>query len=154
MRSRWSHRRAVAASTRQRCRGQFSLLLVILISMGLLAGLLGAGSHGGFSSSRQQARFSSMLKARGAVMSAATINAGHPGALPCPDADNDGLSDVDGVTGFCVSYIGRIPYKSLSLDAWTDSDGETLWYALSANFDDVIGHVINSDTPGQLNVQG
>lgn len=82
-----------------------------------------------------------------------------PGALPCPDKDDDGDANCigAGITP-TSSIIGRLPWKTLGIDDLRDSSGERLWYALSWNFRKLQGGapptIINSDTPGQLTVTG
>ncbi|MBM3394136.1 MAG: hypothetical protein FJY37_05805 [Betaproteobacteria bacterium] len=53
-----------------------------------------------------------------------------PGALPCPDVDDDGGADGS----HCVNYVGRLPFKTLEIDDLRDGSGERLWYVLSPNF--------------------
>jgi len=82
-----------------------------------------------------------------------------PGALPCPDTDNDGAANGPDVgTGLCTSYIGRLPWRTLGLPDLRDGSGERLWYALSPVFRNWPGApfpgVLNSDTAGQLTVTG
>ena len=76
-----------------------------------------------------------------------------PGALLCPDTDDDG--DSQGICSGAVNRIGRLPWKTLGIDDLRDASGERLWYALSSNFRKLPGTtVINSDTQGQLTVIG
>src|SRR3990172_8531963 len=68
-----------------------------------------------------------------------------PGALPCPDRDNDG--DSDGLCSSALSRIGRLPWLTIGADNLRDASGEQLWYALSSNFRKLDGTtVINGDT--------
>ena len=63
-----------------------------------------------------------------------------PGALPCPDLDDDGIAEDHG-SGSCVSTyaccdtpaerIGRFPWKTVGTADLRDASGERLWYALS-----------------------
>jgi len=90
-----------------------------------------------------------------------------PGALPCPDQDDDG--DADCTLPNTSSLIGRVPYKTIGLDDPRDASGERLWYALSHDFRKLRCTsipapptppspsgctIINSDTQGQLTVVG
>ena len=76
-----------------------------------------------------------------------------PGALPCPDTNNDGVADSCGASN--SSRIGRIPWKTLGISDLRDSSGEVLWYALSNNFRETGGTApINSDTQGTLTITG
>lgn len=75
-----------------------------------------------------------------------------PGALPCPDADNNGTQDYSGSS--CTARLGRLPYKTLNIADLRDASGERLWYAVSTNFVRSTGNVINSDSQGQLTISG
>ncbi len=63
---------------------------------------------------------------------ASTTNCPRPGELPCPDTDNDGISD--GPCNTQVKRLGRLPWKTLGLNDLRDGSGEHLWYALSNNY--------------------
>ena len=72
------------------------------------------------------------------------------GEFPCPDTDNDGVENVNGAV--CTALIGRIPWKTLGIARPLDRAGETLWYAVSANW--VRNSVaINNATPGTLEIR-
>ena len=76
-----------------------------------------------------------------------------PGALPCPDRNNDGASD--GICPSPLARIGRLPWKTIGADDLRDASGEQLWYAVSSGFVKNWGTtVINSDLQGQLTVNG
>ena len=76
-----------------------------------------------------------------------------PGALPCPDVNNDGTSDYSGATS-CSAYLGRLPYATLGIEDLRDASGERLWYAVSNNFIRSTSNVINSNTQGTLTLTG
>ena len=78
-----------------------------------------------------------------------------PGFLPCPDRNNDGRPETNCASGTGTT-LGRLPFRILGLDDPRDSTGERLWYALSPNFKNTQANqaVINSETPGQLTVDG
>jgi hypothetical protein len=77
-----------------------------------------------------------------------------PGRLPCPDNNNDGLVynpatdgsislfpdyDSNGTVEFSESatycnFVGRLPWRDLNDYDAKDADGESLWYAVSAEF--------------------
>ena len=71
-----------------------------------------------------------------------------PGALPCPDMDDDG--DADGSN--CFAYLGRLPFRTLEIDDLRDGAGERLWYALSPAFRPSV--YPTSLSVGQLRLQG
>ena len=78
-----------------------------------------------------------------------------PGFLPCPDRNNDGRPESNCASGTGTT-LGRLPFSILGLDDPRDSSGERLWYALSPDFRNTRSNqaLINSETPGQLNVDG
>lgn len=98
-----------------------------------------------------------LAQAKEALIGRATGDASRLGSLPCPDIDNDGALTM-GVDylggGACASNIGRLPWRTLGLPDLRDGSGERLWYALSSNFQDASGIVINSDTLGQITITG
>ncbi len=51
--------------------------------------------------------------------------------LPCPDDNNDGISDT--LKEKCLSTIGWLPFKTLGLKDLRDNHNERLWYAYSPN---------------------
>lgn len=75
----------------------------------------------------------------------------HPGGLPCPDTNDDGVAETTCTTA--NSRVGRLPWKTLGASDLRDARGERLWYALSDNFRNASGVVINSDTAGTLTVK-
>ncbi|MCP4494311.1 MAG: hypothetical protein GY820_44475 [Gammaproteobacteria bacterium] len=85
-----------------------------------------------------------------------------PGRLPCPDTDND----INGTIEFppvCGS-VGRLPWGDgrLNIPQLTGATGETLWYAVSAEFRNSApaqvgantngNTVVNSDSVGTISI--
>jgi hypothetical protein len=97
-----------------------------------------------------------LAQAKQALIGRAASDNNRPGSLPCPDIDNDGQATVgvEYIGNTCASYVGRLPWKTLGLPDLRDADGERLWYALSPNFRDATGVVINAGTTGTLTVNG
>lgn len=82
----------------------------------------------------QRITTAALLRAKDALLGYAASNSSLPGALPCPNADVstpflDGAATTSGSN--CLSYIGRVPWKTLAISDVRDADGECLWYALS-----------------------
>jgi hypothetical protein len=79
-----------------------------------------------------------------------------PGALPCPAADDLGVTTS--CTASASTRIGRFPWKTIGASDLRDASGQILWYAVSANFRPTSAangtQVINSDTQGTLTVTG
>ena len=151
------------------------LALAALIASFLIASALSLTSAG-ISNEREDRSMSALRKAKAALIAHAANEQWQlykslpqvpptayfqPGALPCPDQDDDG--DADCIGSNTASMIGRVPYKTLGIDDLRDASGERLWYALSHDFrklrcvppTPVSGCTrINSDTLGQLTVTG
>jgi len=156
------------------------LALIAMISAFLIASALNR-TAADISNEREDRSMSALRKAKAALIAYAAneqwqsyknppppppSNTGYfqPGALPCPDRDDDGDADCVG-TGITTtsSIIGRLPFKTLGIDDLRDASGERLWYALSHDFRKLRCSggtvppnctVINSDTQGQLTVVG
>jgi hypothetical protein len=131
-------------------RGQI-LLLALVLATGIGLALFVSGASNEVSRVvKADARTRAVLEqARDAVSSYAVAHPTHPGSLPCPDTNDDGLADG---TSTCASYIGRLPWRTLGLADLRDEAGERLWYALSPNFRDDPSVEINSDAHGNRTV--
>jgi len=86
--------------------------------------------------------------AKESLVAYAVAHPTRPGALPCPDTDNDGLENISGAA--CTRYLGRLPWRTLGLGDVRDDNGERYWYALSNNFHNF--STINSDRKGNRTV--
>jgi hypothetical protein len=80
-----------------------------------------------------------------------------PGMLPCPDLYHPANALAGTATPGCSDTgqaLGRLPYRTIGLEEARDSDGERLWYAVSANFLDsqAAPDAINSETAAQIAV--
>ena len=148
------------------------LALAALISAFLIASALNL-TGAGITNEREERNMNALKKAKAALIAYAASEQWQlyktsgtyfqPGALPCPDQDDDG--DVDCIGSNLASMIGRVPFKTLGIDDLRDASGERLWYALSHDFRKMQCTVppappvagctkINSDTLGQLTVTG
>jgi hypothetical protein len=164
-------RRVASALPRRRPPGRergFALILilslVVLLSSYLLVNALNRSSSQ-LSNAREERTQGALLKAKSALIAYAASeqwqaykgqSTNQPGALPCPDQDDDGDADCigPGITN-SVSLIGRLPWKTLGTDDLRDASGERLWYAVSRNYRKLSGvTVVNSDAQGQLGVIG
>jgi hypothetical protein len=138
--------------------------LIVLISAYFIASGLNRSSAQLFNE-RETRTMATLLKAKSALIAYAASEqwqaymgqtTNQPGALPCPDRDNDGDADCvwPGITN-SASLIGLFPWKTLGAEDLRDASGERLWYAVSRNFRKLSGvTVINSDTQGQLTITG
>jgi len=128
------------------------LALAALISAFLIASTLNLTSAGD-SNERAQRTIDALTKAKAALIAHAATEQWQlykalpntpatdpntyfqPGALPCPDNNNDGDANCVGLgIGPNSSLIGRLPWKTMGIDDLRDSSGERLWYALSHHF--------------------
>jgi hypothetical protein len=146
----------------------FALMVIVALIVLISAYFLATGlnrTSAQLSGEREARTMASLLKARSALIAYAASeqwqaymgqSTVQPGALPCPDRDNDGDSDCvwPGITN-SVSLIGLLPWKTIGTEDLRDASGERLWYAVSRNFRKLSGvTVVNSDTPGQFTVAG
>jgi type II secretory pathway pseudopilin PulG len=145
------------------------LALVALISAFLIASALNRSSAD-ISNEREDRSMSALRQAKAALIAYAAAEQWQdiggatqfqPGALPCPDRDNDGIAEdhefPQKPCDTALKRIGRFPWKTVGADDLRDASGERLWYAVSANFlknTPSYTNIINSDTPGQLTVTG
>jgi len=121
-------------STRQRQGGAALLIAIALLGLLAIATLARAlsspaGTDSELATERALARARDALAAYGALGNVAGNHDNSPGALPCPDLDNDGVSDFN-----CNGHIGRLPWRTLGMGPVLDGAGECLWYARSARF--------------------
>lgn len=148
----------------------FALIAILALAAMIAAFLIAIGinrSSAELSNEREVRTMNALRQAKEALIAYAASDpppAGYfqPGALPCPDKDDDdGSSDCTGSTG--GSMIGRLPWRTLNIDNLRDSSGEELWYAVSQKFRKMVCTApstpancttINSDTQGQLSVTG
>jgi len=109
---------------------------------------------------RDKITAAALAQAKDALIGYAAAHATRPGALPCPDTNNDGNGEPATASpggNSCPNYIGRLPWKSLGLPDTRDGSGERLWYSLSPNFRNAnppSGPVLNSDTPAEITISG
>ena len=128
--------------------------MVALLVVGFAALLVGALSFSAMNSARQERTTAALAQAKDALIGKSITYDDYPGSLPCPDTDNDGVSDAGGASE-CPIYIGRLPWKTLGLPELRDGAGEQLWYTLSRNFRRYVSVLpLNSNTQGTLNITG
>lgn len=126
------------------------MIMIVILVAGAASVLVGALSTSALQSARQERTSDALVQAKDALLGKSITYNDYPGSLPCPDTDNDGISDAGGSTE-CPSYIGRLPWYTLGLPDLRDGTGERLWYTVSRNFrryDSV--RPLNSNTKGTL----
>jgi len=151
--------RQFVCGIRARQRGVALMLLMLLAIVTASAIFVAAlGQPGTRNALQEQERtLQALQQAKEALIAWAANNSTDPGLLPCPeDTSNIGTAtEGDTLTAppNCggLPAIGRLPWYALNLGDLRDAYGERLWYAVSPGFR---GAPINSDTQGQLTVDG
>ena len=93
--------------------------------------------------------------AKEALIAYAVADQTRAGELPCPDFNNDGtFSALDVAGAACRSRVGWLPFRHLSLPPQVDGTGTPIWYAVSLGFTSPDTGILNSDTPGELTLDG
>jgi len=94
---------------------------------------------------------------------AAKAGENNPGRLPCPEAGaffGDPAQEGIAAGNCTLPAVGRLPWRTLGLDKLVDANTEPLWYvvssgwALSNSTVPPLQTLINSDSPGQIIVDG
>lgn len=158
-------------------RGAALILMMTIIVMGIAWYTVGAlGRVARSTADREIATGQALQKAKRAMLdyiaaTAADPKEKYPGRLPCPEhewyvgnASKEGIagpavgvSDPGWGSANCAS-IGRLPWRTLGLDQIRDSDGELLWYAVTAGSWSLLTSsttlTINPGKPGPLSVNG
>ena len=145
----------------RRQRGTALILAVGLLGLLALATLSHAlstppGVDETLATERALARARDALVGFAALGNSTGSQANSPGALPCPDLDNDGVADQLN----CAGHVGRLPWRTLGLGRTTDGSNECLWYARSPTFSNHIQTStrgtsperppLNPATPGEI----
>ena len=150
--ARFNHAHHRPGSTQ---KGAAFIVMLVIMVLGITSILVGSLSSAGTKIERDVKTAEVLAQAKDALIGKAAIDTVYPpGNFPCPDTDNDGVSDAGGADD-CPQYIGRLPWKTLGLPDLRDATGERLWYTLSRNvrrYNSV--RPLNSDTTGTLNVTG
>lgn len=132
--------------------GAVLIMLLFIVSLLLTALTIESISATKIQLERTQKTQLALMEAKSVLMGRAILDENRPGSLPCPDSDNDGSAELFHGNR-CPSYIGRFPWRTLGIPELQDADGETLWYALSANHRDHSAIMpLNSNSPGLLSV--
>lgn len=143
------------ASRKQHGMVLLALLLVLVIGASFL--LLSKLNAAGRQSYRDQQTAQALAEAKAALIGYAISDPNRPGELPCPDFNDDGkltLTVDFGGGGACTSYRGWLPWNRLRLPDLRDAAGERLWYGLSIPYRAGDTSPLNSESLGQLTVDG
>ncbi len=151
------------STTAKRQRGAALLALLGVIALGaswFVVSRLNAESN--LAAATRATRNTEVLtKAKQALIgyvAAQAVKAGEtrPGALPCPEAGADFNNAAnEGTASYpcTLPKVGRFPWRTIGLQKLVDAHGEPLWYVVSPGWAGA-GTVINSDSLGQLTVDG
>ena len=147
-------RRSPSRSPPRRQRGLALLVLLALFAMAAAYMLVSSlnKSSVALSQARADKNRDVLQQAKAALIAwsaAQVLQSNVPGALPCPDINNDGVAEP---TCSSSQRLGRLPYLTLGIDDLRDASGERLWYAMSGNFRS--SSTINSDKQGTLTISG
>ncbi|HQM86270.1 MAG TPA: hypothetical protein PLC01_00335 [Methylotenera sp.] len=135
-------------------RGASLIILVLILVLGGLAVVFSSLDGQSIRVERDKKTHDALAEAKLALIGYATrsglaTGAARPGELPCPDANNDGSSDV-----CAVNAVGRLPWRTLGINDLRDGDGERLWYAVSTSFkNNPRIYLLNSDTLGTISLR-
>ena len=143
------------ATNRSRQCGQAFVVALLLLAMGASALVYYLSNPASSTLRQNEQTTASLAQAKTALIGYAASHSTRPGALPCPDTNDDGNMESPSPT--CPSYLGRLPWKSLGLPDIRDGSGERLWYALSPNYRNLnppAGPILNSETNGQVSADG
>ena len=160
-----------------RQRGAALLGLLALVSVAIIFAYVTGLNRSAASMAQERAQRTStaLAQAKEALIGYAVTYADDPahakripGYLPCPDTGGGTEGEAASACGsFLVSVMGRLPWKTLGLDAPKDGSGECLWYAVSGTYknnpngvtnnnvnstDPTSNNLMNWDTNGQFNV--
>ncbi len=129
------------------------ITFLLLVGAYLVASGLSRTTAEVFAERDQRSRDTLIAAKQALIAWASDPQATQPGALPCPDTDDDGYQES--TCDATSQQIGRLPWRTINAPDLRDGSGERLWYAVSGNFRKKSGTtVINSDTQGQITISG
>jgi len=134
-----------------RQRGVILLMMVALIVVSASYLLLARLNSSQLAISNNNRSATTLGEVRTALLGYALSSQQQPGALPCPDSDNDGVSNPPPpAAGPCTAAVARLPWRTLGLADLRDAGNARPWYALAPAFDG--SGIINSETPASLRI--
>jgi len=142
--------------SRYKQQGFVVILALVLTSLAAIAFILNVINLSSSREARINKTGQALVLAKQALIGTSVGSDNMPGALPCPDTNNDGTSNICSAG----TSIGRLPWKTLGLTDLRDGDGECLWYAISPIFRNTLAvnargssqPALNSNTPGSVEV--
>ena len=139
---------------RRHQRGAAMLILMLIVMLGLITLFTFRMDRKGPELNADRQTALALAQAKEALLGYAAKDSNHPGSLPCPDANDDGTSDISDYAGpNCIAPVGRLPWRLLRLPDLRDGSGERLWYAVSPVFNANSGAKLNSTYFGQITLE-
>ncbi len=147
---------------RSRQKGAALLLMMLVILVALTAVLVGRLNAINPDAARTAETSAALAEAKSALLAwASTLPdrvPGRPVRLPCPDLDGGGgFADGEAHATACgargENMLGRLPWKTLGLEALADGSGACLWYAVSGDYKDAdaaSAELLNPDSAGSF----
>jgi hypothetical protein len=137
-------------------RGAALMVMIVIMVVGIAAVLVSSLNSSALKITRDQVTADALAKAKDALIGSAALDLTRPGELPCHDVNDDGMltMNIDYIGSNCVSPIGRLPWKTLGLTELRDGAGEHLWYAVAKTFWANGSTSLNSESLGNLTVNG
>ncbi len=128
-------------------QGFVAILILVVVSLTAVGFIFNLMNLSSFKEMHVNKTGQALVQAKEALIGFSVGNASMPGALPCPDTNNDGISDPCSAG----TSIGRLPWKTLGMSDIRDADGECLWYALSPVFRNTLSVSTRGNTQPALN---
>src|SRR5687767_7018199 len=110
-----------APISRQRGAALLFSLLLMIIGVGLF--VVNASQDTVRAVQADKAVGANLGQAKEALIAYAVSHPTRPGALPCPDTNDDGIAEAF-VAGACPAYIGRLPWLTLGVGDLRDDAAE------------------------------
>lgn len=150
-------------TTMHQQHGAVFIVMLVFLIMGSVAILVGSLNSTSLQFRRDEVTTQALSQAKEVLIGyAVSYGDTHPGKangyLPCPDQGQNNTYDGEaGNSSTCnsknVSYIGKLPWKTLGLTPPKDSNAECLWYAVSGTYKNTgTTDLLNWDTNGQFQV--
>jgi type II secretory pathway pseudopilin PulG len=132
----------------RRQRGAAFMVMLVIMIIGVTAMFVASLSSSALQVARNQNTADALAKAKDALIAYAVSDSNRPGELPCPDFNNDGVSEpINDYSGSnCKSLTGWLPWKTLGLPELRDANGDHLWYTVANPFHANGSVALNSDT--------
>lgn len=133
-------------------KGAALIIFAVIFALVASAYLLSSLEGGTQKVEREKTTSASLAKAKAGLIGY-SVSYRRPGSMPCPDTNNDGVTDPNGNID-CYSNIGRLPWRTLGLEDLRDGNGDRLWYSISSNFRNVPSTIIinSENTQGNLSI--